>query len=316
MTSRTEFASGGGACAAWLTAGRGPAPRPGVVLVHGLGATHDMKLDRYEQAFAAAGFTTLGFDLRHLGASGGAPRQIISLRRQARDVEAAWRYLRERPDVDGRRVALWGTSFGATHVLRHARRNPEVAAAVIQCPIVHGPSAALASGVRPMAGLVPSVLRDAARVFTRRRRHYVAIVGDPGERALVTVPGARAGWESVVPDGHRFDNRVAAAAGLEMMVSTEARSAHRVSCPLLVCVSDRETLMSPRTVAKVAERAPQGTANHYDADHFDVYHPPLVDRMIRDQVTFLTSTLSPDAHPPGGVETSSGVHSPVAEGDA
>ena len=293
-TTPMRFDSQGADCAGWVTPGDGDGARPGVVLVHGFGATREMKLAQYEEAFAAAGITTLSFDFRHLGSSGGEPRQVISLRRHLKDVQAAWSHLRRLPDVDAGRVALWGTSLGATHVLRYAARQPQVAAAVIQCPVVHGLSAARASGAGHMLRLTPAVVRDAWRAVVRRPRHYIGIVGQPGDRAMVTVPGAKGGWESVMPDGYAFDNRVAAAAGLEMLVSNAARGARRVRCPLLVCVADREVLMNPRIAERVAGQAANGTARHYDAGHFDVYHPPLVDQIIRDQVAFLTAALSPN----------------------
>jgi hypothetical protein len=45
-----------------------------------------------------------------------------------------------------------------------------------------------------------------------------------------------------------------------------------VAAPLLVCVSDRETLVDPKYAVLVAHRVPKGEAKHYDSDHFDVYH--------------------------------------------
>jgi alpha-beta hydrolase superfamily lysophospholipase len=77
------------------------------VLVHGLGATHTMKLSQYEQAFAARGIVALAFDFRHLGASDGTPRQVISLRRQLADIDAALGFLAADPGVDTHRIGLW-----------------------------------------------------------------------------------------------------------------------------------------------------------------------------------------------------------------
>ena len=64
-TERVDFSCRGIRCAAWLTLPAGPGPHPAVVLVHGLGATHDMMLAQYEQHFAAAGIATLAFDYRN-----------------------------------------------------------------------------------------------------------------------------------------------------------------------------------------------------------------------------------------------------------
>jgi len=58
-----------------------------------------------------------------------------------------------------------------------------------------------------------------------------------------------------------------------------------------VCVCDDETLMDPRYAEAVAELAPRGIARHYESDHFAIYHPPLVRRVLDDQVAFLTEHL-------------------------
>src|ERR1700742_3029305 len=105
-TTRLSFFSRGTRCTGWLTLPSGPGPHPGVVLAHGLGATHGMLLAQYEQHFAAAGIATLAFDYRHTGASDGQPRQHISTREQYYDVVAALEHLKSRPEVDGGRVGL------------------------------------------------------------------------------------------------------------------------------------------------------------------------------------------------------------------
>lgn len=61
--------------------------------------------------------------------------------------------------------------------------------------------------------------------------------------------------------------------------------------PLLVCVCDRENLIEPKYVELAAGRAPRGEARHYDSDHFEIYHPPLVDQALADQTAFLREHL-------------------------
>ena len=278
-------------CAAWLTRPAGPGPHPVVVLVHGGGATHEMKLDQYEAAFSQAGFAVLAFDYRHFGASDGEPRQLMSVRRQLADVDAALAFARTHPDLDSERVALWGTSFGSSHVMTAAARHPELAAAVVQCPVLQGRAPALASGWRNILGLTAPIVSDAVRALTRRPRRYVPIVGRAGEVAFVTIPGAFEGWYSVMPEGFAFDNRVAAAAAISMLPYDAAAKAPKIECPLLVCVSDNEELMDPAVAVRAAERAPRGTAVHYPADHFEVYHPPLLEQILADQIEFLRAHL-------------------------
>ncbi|MFE7122993.1 alpha/beta hydrolase [Streptomyces sp. NPDC057617] len=290
-TIGTSFQSGGSRCAAWLTCPTGAGPFPAVVLVHGFGATHEMRLAQYEQAFAAAGTAVLSFDFRNIGASEGTPRQLISVRRQLTDIDAALDFIRRDPKVDGSRIALWGTSMGATHALLTAARHPELAAAVMQCPVVNTMDAAFSSGLRHVLRLAGPITDDLVRAALRLPRRYIGVVGEPGSSAMVTVPGARDGWYGMVPAGVDFDNRVTAAVGAQLVTLNASRKAGKIKSPLLVCVSDHETLTDPRIAVKTAERAPRGVAIHYPADHFEVYHAPLVDGIIADQVAFLTRHL-------------------------
>jgi pimeloyl-ACP methyl ester carboxylesterase len=290
-TERVDFDSRGTRCAAWLTLPAGAGPHPAVVLVHGLGATHDMMLAQYEQHFAAAGIATLAFDYRYTGASDGRPRQHISTRDQCRDVAAAIAQLGDRADVDAARIGLWGTSLGGMNVIRVAAVRDDVAVAVVQCPIVHGPGAARRLGLLASLRLAPAITEDLLRLALRRGRRYVPIVGPPGGFAMVTVDGAEAGWNSTVPQGGSFDNRIAAADAVTMVTTSALRHARNITAPLLVCVCDRENLMDPKYAEVVARRAPRGIARHYESDHFAIYHPPLVSRVLADQTAFLQEHL-------------------------
>lgn len=289
-TERVDIDSGGTRCAAWLTVPTTPGSHPAVVLAHGLGATHDMMMATYEQRFAAAGIATLAFDYRCTGESDGVPRQHISLTDQRDDVIAATRWLQARAGIDPDRVGLWGTSLGALNVVRAAART-DIAAAVIQCPIVHGPAAVRRLGLGAVLRLTPAITEDLLRRLLGRERRYIPIVGEPGTSAMVTVAGALAGWNSTVPPGGRFDNRIAAADAAALVTASALRVARDVAAPLLVCACDHETLMDPSYAVGVAEAAPHGVLRRYPSDHFEVYHPPLVDVVLADQIAFLVEHL-------------------------
>lgn len=299
MTLQTTFPSGADYCAAWLTLPEGDGPHPVVLLVHGGGATHGMMLAQYEKWFSAAGFAVVAFDFRHLGESGGQPRQLFSLRRYFEDIEAALAFIAQRPELDAKRVALWGTSMGASHVVTMAARRPDIAAAVIQCPILQGRAPMARSGLWHMLRFTWPIMSDTVRALFGLNRRYVPLVGRPGELAFVNLPGAFEGWHSVVPQGAQFDNRIPAGGStLEVLFYNAAASARHVRCPLLVCVSDNEELMDPAIAVKAAADAPRGVVKHYAADHFSVYHPPIVERLVADQIDFLTAYLMADPRLP------------------
>jgi len=293
MTQKLNFPSGAQRCVAWLTLPICQGPHPVVVLVHGGGETHEMKLGQYEAAFSAAGFAVLAFDYRHFGESEGLPRQIMSVRKHLEDVDAALAFVQTRPELDASRVALWGTSMGASHVVTAASCHPELAAAVVQCPVLQGRAPAFASGWQNLFRLGWPIASDLLRSFVGLPRHYVQIVGRSTELAFVNVAGAYEGWYSVVPEGHKYDNRVTASSAIGMLFYDAASKASKVQCPLLICVSDNEGLMNPAVAVQAASRAPRGEAIHYPADHFEVYHSPVFEQIAADQIAFLSRHLHP-----------------------
>jgi fermentation-respiration switch protein FrsA (DUF1100 family) len=215
----------------------------------------------------------------------------MSVRRQLQDVDAALAFVAAHPDLDATHVALWGTSFGANHVLTAAARHPELAAAIVQCPIVRGRAVALASGVGNILRLTPPIIADVVCAALRLPRRYVPIAARPGERGFVNLPGAYDGWHAVAPANSTFENRVTAASAIGILVYDASRRAPDIRCPLLVCVSDNETLIDLALVQRVIDQAPRATAIHYDADHFQVYFPPLLDQILADQIAFLRQHL-------------------------
>ncbi len=287
MTTKTSFFSGDSYCAAWLTLPSGNGPFPTVILIHGGGATHEMMLDQYESAFSKVGFAVVSFDFRHLGESGGTPRQYMNISRYLEDIDSAIRFVQKNPDLDSTRIALWGTSFGASHALVSAAKHPELAATIVQCPVLQGRAPALKSGLGNLIRMTTPIFSDLFRAFIGLPRRYVQLVGRPGELAFVTVPGALEGWNSVMPKGYVFDNRITAGSGIESLFYDASKYAKKVECPLLVCVSDKENLMDPKIAVKVAKEAKFGKHIHYSADHFEVYHSPIFDKMIQDQISFL-----------------------------
>jgi hypothetical protein len=159
-------------------------------------------------------------------------------------------------------------------------------------PRFQRPGDRVAHGLRKLAGFTGPIAADLFAAATGRTRRYLQVVGRPGEQAFVTQPGAWEGWHSLIGDGSTFDNRVPAASALDMLRYHAAARLPEVRCPLLVCVSDRENLIDPAGVAVAAVTAPRATVKHYPADHFDVYHGELRERIVADQVRFLTGQLS------------------------
>ena len=89
----------------------------------GLGVTKEPGTDMFARRFHDAGFAVLAFDYRHLGESGGQPRQVVRISEELADWQAAIAYAAKLAEVDPGRLAIWGFSTSGGHVFRVAARN-------------------------------------------------------------------------------------------------------------------------------------------------------------------------------------------------
>jgi len=132
-------------------AGSGDGKRPAIIFLHG-GSRRQMLLGwnygsyyhhsyAFNQALALRGWVVLSLNYRSgigygrdfrealgYGATGGS---------EYRDVVAAARWLRARPDVDSAKVALWGGSYGGYLTAMGLSRNPELFAGGVDIHGVH-----------------------------------------------------------------------------------------------------------------------------------------------------------------------------------
>ena len=298
MTSATyvqhdvAFPSGTDQCRAWLFTPDAERP-PLVILGHGLGGTREAGLAPYARRFAEAGIAALVFTYRHFGDSDGEPRQLLDIKRQLGDWDAALAYGRSLDGIDGDRVALWGTSFGGGHVIETAARDGGVAAVVSQCPFTDGLAAIRAAGLRNLARAVAPALRDELTRLRRKPPVLVPLVGPPGSTALMTSPDSEAGYRALIPAGVDFEDKVSARFLNRVGLYRPGRSARKVRCPILFCLCDEDALAPAETAARYAAQAPLGEVQRYPIGHFDIYRGDPFERAVRDQTDFLVRHLQP-----------------------
>ena len=286
-----SFDSHGDTCAAWLFLPDGVTNPPVVILGHGLGATREMGLDAFAERFAQAGIAALAFTYRHFGDSTGQPRQLLSIKRQLADWDAAIAHVKTRHDVDGTRVAVWGSSFGGGHAIIVAARHPELRAAVSQCPFTDGVASARALGLVGTMRLLPTVARDVFAGTLRNHPVLITLAGAPGEQALMTAPDALPGYLALVPEGGTFINEVAARVAPTITRHRPGKAAKDVKTPILFCICDHDSVTPPEETLAYAKTAPLGEIKRYDAGHFDIYLGAPFEAVVADQTDFLTRHL-------------------------
>lgn len=295
MTATTrrdvEFVAGpadrGEVCRAWLYLPDTADRRPVVVMAHGLGGIRDMRLPAFAERFTAAGYACLVFDYRHFGASDGAPRQLLDIGRQLDDWSAAVDFARDRPEVDGSRIVLWGTSFSGGHVMAVAVREPGPVAVIAQCPFTDGVASLRALQPRSAAKVTALAVADLAAVARRCAPVMVALAGPPGSAALMTAPDALPGYLALVPAGSEHLNEVAARVGLRIPFYRPGRHLAQVRCPILVCVCEKDSVAPAKATERYARNAATAEVREYPYGHFDIYLGSPFERVVADQIAFL-----------------------------
>lgn len=292
-----NFRSGDSYCSAWLYLPDSvPDTRaPVVVMGHGLGATREMGLAPYAERFAAAGLAVLVFTYRHLGDSGGEPRQVLSMSKQLADWDAALEYAASLPEVDRSRIAVWGSSLGGGHAMAVAARHPELRAAVAQCPFTDGIASARALGVRESLTLFGFVARDVLAAARRKEPVCVPVAAPPGQPGLMTAPDALPGMLALLPENYQWVNRAAARSVLSLLHYRPGRAAKRIAAPVLICISATDSVAPPGPTERYARQAPRGDVRLYAAGHFDFYLGDAYQQLVADQTKFLVSHLQPAA---------------------
>jgi uncharacterized protein len=293
VREKVRFVSGDTECAAWHYPGTNGGC---VIMAGGFAVTKEPGTDLFAQRFCEAGFSVLAFDYRHLGESGGQPRQVVRVREQVADWDAAIGCAAGLPGVDPARLAIWAFSASGGYVFGLAARDPRVAAAIAQTPNADNLAATrnAARYQKPTAMLrfTGRGLLDAVGSLVGRPPRLVPLGGAPGTVALLTTPDASDSEAALNPGGRYPDwqQEVAARSALRLGLSRPGRSAGRVRCPLLVLVCDQDRSALAEPAVRAARRAPGAELVRLPGGHY----APFLDKheqAVEAELSFLRRHL-------------------------
>lgn len=260
---KVHFPSGADTCAAWHYPGDNGAC---VVMGAGLAVTKEPATDPLAPRLQEAGFTVLAFDFRRFGESGGEPRQVMRIADQQADFRAAVAFARTLAEVDPARVAIWGFSLSAAHVLAVAADDPQLGAAISVGAPADGPAAA----PNALRHTTPrALLRTIAAAAAGR---MVPLAGERGEVAAITTPDARNGARALDAAAHpEWRQEVSARSALRLGSYRPGRRAAAIRCPLLVVVAAQDGVAPPGPAVRAARRAPRGELVTVPGGHYAPY---------------------------------------------
>jgi pimeloyl-ACP methyl ester carboxylesterase len=304
---KVRFDSSGTELAAWYYPGVNNAC---VIMAGGFGVTKEPGTDLFAARFQDAGFNVVAFDFRRLGESGGRPRQVVRIRQELDDYQAAIAFAQTLPRVDPTRLAVWGFSLSGGHVFRVAARNPQLGAAIAQTPNADC-LAIVRNASRHQKPLAMLRLTGRAVLDVVGRRiglppRLAPLNGTPGTVAFLTTPDAQQTERALNPGNRYPDWQQDAAAGFALRLGfyRPGRDAPRIQVPLLVVACDQDQSALPGPAIAAANRAPRGELIRFPGGH---YQPFLDghDRAAEAQISFLRNHLLVAAYKTAHEERSS-----------
>lgn len=293
IRQRVRFMSGVDAVVAWHYPGTNGAC---VVMAPGGGVTKEPGTDRFAARFHAAGYSVLAIDFRHLGESGGQPRQVVRVKEQLADLEAAVQYAATLPEVSEHKIACWGFSLAGGHLFTIAARTSGVAAVIAQSPmtdnLVAAPKA-LRYETPWVALRFPLIAAaDAINGLLGRPPHVIPLAGPRGTVAMLSTPDALEGADALDPDRRYQDwqQTIAARSVLPLMAYRPAKDAQRARCPMLMVICEDDTSVLAAPAHQAATRVPDAEVVSVPGGHY----APFLDQhdtVVAAELEFLSRRL-------------------------
>jgi len=264
--------------------GRGPA----VALTGPFTGVKEQVTGTYAGLLARAGLTTLAFDHRGFGESGGR-RQHEDSQGKLADLRAAVSVLAARPQVDPARIGLVGICLGGGYAIRAAAADPRVKAV-----------ATIAGGYNSPAQMVQAMGTDAYRAALAdaldRYDEYLPAVAPGGAQAAMSGDEPYAYYGTPRSRSPHWRNEVTRGS-LHSLMTFDALGAASLlaATPLLIIHGRTDAYCSPDLARALHERKPGGKEILWldSRQHIDFYDAqPYVDQAVRAAAGFLRRELT------------------------
>jgi len=131
---------------------------------------------------------------------------------------------------------------------------------------------------------------DVGRALLGMSPHYIASAGRPGDVAAMTAEDCYDGYLALIPEG--VPNKVAARISTMLMTFRPVSEAHKVNCPALILICEKDTVAPVAAAEKAAKKMKQAEVRRYEMGHFDIYQGEDREKTITDQLAFLKKVLS------------------------
>lgn len=266
---------------------------PIIVMGNGYATEWQFGTKQTIQAFVDAGFACLNFDYRHFGKSDGEPRQVVDIQAQLEDWRAALIYAAKLGEVDGQRMAVWGSSLGGGHAISIAAENPQLKAMIAQVPHCCSNAAFKTVALSAVFKGVGYAALDSMRNLVGMKPLLIPVLSEPGEYGVMTHPGWREHYLSLVNEESQWKNEIPARSLFKSGQYRPILVADKIACPSLVVYGENDPGCTKDIIEETAAKIPNSQTYAYPGDHFDVYGGGFFDDIIAQEVAFFKQHLQP-----------------------
>ncbi len=121
--------------------------------------------------------------------------------------------------------------------------------------------------------------------------HYVPVVGEPDEFAILNTEDSKPGILSIIPDGYPWENRTPARIFPKLFTYMPISSVEEVECPTLIIKTESDSIIPPYTVDRAVEEIEDSEIISLNCGHFDVYTGDLFEEVVERESEFLKRHL-------------------------
>jgi fermentation-respiration switch protein FrsA (DUF1100 family) len=264
---------------------------PTIVMAHGLSAVKDQALPDFAEKFAAAGFVTLVFDYRYFGESEGEPRCQIFPMEMVEDYRNAITWVSGQPEVDPKRIGIWGTSYSGGLVLWVGTFDKRIKAVVAQVPSAVNPESRRAVNPKNWDSVGDLLLRDRIQRYQTGVVSYMKVVAPEGEPCVL--PGKVCYDAMMSLSSPSWRNEVTLES-IEKMREFDPVSLVHLMAPtaLLLIPAENDGLIPLEVVKDAYARASEPKfISILPITHFEIYRDPWLSRAVAEAINWYNKYL-------------------------
>ena len=231
------------------------------------------------------------FDYRTFGQSDGEPRHLVNPFHHIQDWLAAIAHVRNLPEVDTNRIALWGTSFSGGHVIIAAAKDAGITSGGISgsfCQRIFFNQAEKRFRYNSCDMLWDGGLYTNCVFLTP---HYSPAIAQPGTFAAMNSEESYPGFRSIIPEGSNWENKMTSRAFILLAFYYPIYYAKKVKAPVLLIGGKNDSLVPFSAVQKTAKRLPNCEFVVLECNHFEPYTGARFEQSIKIQIDFLERKL-------------------------